>query len=150
MFGNPHVKPGARPEILPCKGNQAGSHWIHLHLPRRSHKVTLVKNAGTESSLEQVTTDPSGEVLRACATSVSRTERPGNRGLLVRDGNKMDMIGHRTPHENAHTVSRNFFAQHPEMLTAIPLRMKHVHRANTTLRDMVRIAGDYDARQAGY
>lgn len=72
-----HGKPGTRPGILPCNGNEAASHRIHLHIPRCSHKVTLVKNAGTESSLEQVTTGPSGEVPHACATPVSRPERPG-------------------------------------------------------------------------
>lgn len=38
----------------------------------------------------------------------------------MRHGNKMDMTGHKTPHENAHTVSSNFFAQHPEILTVPP------------------------------
>jgi|GEM_PF-5402771 len=32
----------------------------------------------------------------------------------------------------------------------IHLGMKHFHRANTTLRDMVRVAGHYDARQASH
>jgi hypothetical protein len=62
----------------------------------------------------------------------------------------MDMIGHETPHENGYAMPRDFFAEHPEILPAILLRMKHVHRANTTLRDKVRIAGDHDARQMSH
>jgi len=31
-----------------------------------------------------------------------------------------------------------------------PLRMKHGHQANTTLRHMVRISGDHDARQTSH
>jgi hypothetical protein len=112
--------------------------------------VTLVEYAGAESSLKQVTANPGGEVFHARVPPVSRTERPGKRLFSVGYGNKMDMIGHETPHENAHTVSRNFLPEHPEILTAIPLRMKHVHRANTMLRDMVRIAGEYDARQTSH
>jgi len=34
--------------------------------------------------------------------------------------------------------------------SAIPFRMKHVDRARATLRDMVRVAGDHDARQTSH
>jgi hypothetical protein len=57
----------------------------------------------------------------------------------------MRMIGHEIPHENANAVFRDFFLEHREIVTPIPLPMKHVNRANTNLCDMVRILADHDA-----
>jgi hypothetical protein len=52
---------------------------------------------------------------------VGCAERLGKRGLSVRYGDKMDMIGHKTPHENGYTMPRDFFAEHSEILPAIHL-----------------------------
>jgi hypothetical protein len=112
--------------------------------------VTLVENAQAESPLKEVTANRCGEVLHARVPAAGRAERPGKRGLSGRYGNTMDMIGHETPHENGYTMPRDSFAEHPEILRAILLRTKHVYRANTTLGNMVRIAGDQNARQTSH
>ncbi|MFH1117362.1 MAG: hypothetical protein V1792_25870, partial [Pseudomonadota bacterium] len=63
VLGNPHVKPGTRPGILPWNGNQAGPYGIHFHRPCCSQKVILVENAGAESSLKEVSVNPGREVF---------------------------------------------------------------------------------------
>jgi hypothetical protein len=68
----------------------------------------------------------------------------------ARHGNEMNMIGHQTPRENGYPVPRDFFAEHLEILLAILLGIKHLHGANTTLCNVMRISGDYDARQTSH
>jgi hypothetical protein len=47
-------------------------------------------------------------------------------------------------------VPGDFFSQHSKILTMVRFFMKHVHRPNITLRDVVRISGDHYARQTSH
>lgn len=54
----------------------------------------------------------------------------------------------RKPHE--HSMPGDFVTEHLKILPAIHSGMKHVHRANNGLCDMVWIAGRHHARKTGY
>ena len=63
---------------------------------------------------------------------------------------KVDMVGHETPSKYRNPVPGDFFSRHSKILTTVRFFMKHVHRPNTTLGDVVRISGDHYARQTSH
>ncbi|MFH1116044.1 MAG: hypothetical protein V1792_19190, partial [Pseudomonadota bacterium] len=50
-------------------------------------------------------------------------------------------------HKRCISVPGDFVSQQSKILPTVRIFMKHVHLARTTLRAMVRKAGDHDARQ---
>jgi hypothetical protein len=68
----------------------------------------------------------------------------------VRYRDKVDMGGHETPSKYRNPVPGDFFSRHCKILTTVRFFMKHVHRPNTTLRDVIRMSGDHYARQTNH
>jgi len=60
------------------------------------------------------------------------------------------MVGHETPDKHRDPVPGDLFSQHSKILTTVRFFMKHVHRPNATLRDVMRITGDHYARQTSH
>jgi hypothetical protein len=60
------------------------------------------------------------------------------------------MVGHETPNKYRNSVPGDFFSQQSKILTTVRFFIKHVHRPNTTLRDVMRMSGDYYARQTSH
>ena len=147
MLCNPHVKSRTGPGIITWYFRHTGPYRILFHITGCRQHVALVQNTRIESPLEQVTTYPSSEILHASVSPVSPAKPPCQRILSVRYGDKVNMVGHATPDKYSDSVPGDFFFQHSKILTTVRFFMKHVYRPNTALRDVMRITGDYYARQ---
>ena len=150
VLRNPHVKSRTRPGIIPWYFGYTGPYRILFHIPRCCQQVTLVQNTRMESPLEEVTTDPGGEVLHAGVSPVSPAKPSCQRVFSMRYGYKVDMVGHETPDKYRDHVPRGLFPQHSKILTTIRFFMKDAHGPNTTLRDVMRITGYHYARQTSH
>ncbi|MFH1113523.1 MAG: hypothetical protein V1792_06345 [Pseudomonadota bacterium] len=77
---------------------------------------------------------------------VSPAKPQCRRFFSVRYDDEVDMVGHETPNKYRDPAPGDFFSQHCKILTTVRFFMKHVHRPNTTLRDVMRITGNHYAR----
>jgi hypothetical protein len=123
-----HVVAGARPRVVCGLSDHVGSDWVALDVADDGQQVAiLLDGKGVKPLLEEVPPHPLPKVDGAGVAPVGLAHGVGQRSLLVRDEDEVDVVRHETPRPDLHVVLGGELDEQLQIGLAIRVRREEGH-----------------------
>ena len=126
-----------RPIIPPRLAAEPRANGIKLDIFHRQPEVPLIHRAGIEAFLPKVAAPAMEAVDILRIAKVRSADGPGQRILLVRDSDDMDMIAHQAIADQFQRVFVRLFFQQLQINPAIIIHEEHILAVVPALGDMM-------------
>ena len=125
--------------------HHAGTDRIALRIGQGGPEVEPVERAGEEAVLPEVSGPARADVVVLGVTAVDATQQDGQRVLVFRDGDEVDVIGHQAEADDPDACISEVFAEEAEVGQVVVGRGEGGAAVDAALGD---VAGDVGQQRA--